>query len=182
MIILGLGSSRSGPWGSPAETIEQCRQELAGHVFTISAWSSLYETAGVGPGRSSVFVNAAVAGDSHLAPDALLRALKRIERRAGGRSAMPWGPRSLDIDILAYKGRVIGWPARQGNMTRAGHGERRLSIPHPQLHLRPFVLAPLAEVAPNWRHPVLGTSACTLWNRMAEHNRGRILRKLDSAC
>lgn len=180
--MLGLGSSRSGPWGSPAQTIGWCIRELAGHNFTIDRCSSLYETAGVGPGRQSIFVNAALTGESHLSPDALLRALKQIERLAGGRSAMPWGPRSLDIDILAYKGRVIGWPAGGRQGARGRYSGHRLSIPHPQLHLRPFVLAPLAEIAPRWRHPVLGVPVLKLWEKMAGRSEGRILRKLDAVC
>lgn len=173
-VFLGLGSNRSGPWGTPAETIVQCLRELPVHGFKLRASSSLYETAGVGPGRGSVFVNAVVCGESHLSPGALLAALKRIERRAGPRSAMPWGPRTLDIDILAYKGRIIGWPPRRG---RARGGD--LTIPHAALHERPFVLAPLAEVAPQWRHPVLGVTAWQLWRRLPQRAAGGILRRLD---
>ena len=67
---------------------------------------------------------------------------------------MPWGPRTLDIDILAYKDRVMGWPAGRRRSARGSSSSRRLAVPHRQLHLRPFVLAPLAEIAPDWRHPL----------------------------
>lgn len=171
-VFLGLGSNRGGVWGPPAQTMERCLDELPGHVLTLCKSSSLYETVGVGPGRNSVFVNAAVCGETHLSPEALLSALKGLERRAGPRSAMPWGPRALDIDILSYKGLVLGWPPRCGR-------DGRLVIPHPALHDRPFVLAPLAEIAPEWRHPVLGVTARELWRRLPGRAAGGVLRRLE---
>lgn len=175
-ILLALGSNQAGRWGPPRATIVRCKDELSKAGFRVAALSGLYETAAVGPGRAGVFVNAAVAGDSHLRPEALLRLLKRLERRAGGRSAMPWGPRSLDVDILAYKGRVIGWPRDRDGAIRGP-----LVVPHPRLHARPFVLRPLLDIAPDWRHPVLGRTAGELWRRVARQRPGRVLRRVEAA-
>ena len=126
----------------------------------------------MGPGLLEAYANAVMIVRGHLSPTALLRRLKAIERRAGSRSAMPWGPRALDLDIIDYKGRVLNWaPAGVGH-----HGRQRLLVlPHASAHLRPFVMAPLAEVAPAWRHPVLQRTAAQL-NETLKHARdGRIL-------
>lgn len=164
-ILLGLGASQAGNWGAPPATLSRCIAELPRAGFRVLSASGLYETQAVGPGGDGVYVNAAVMGESHLAPAALLRALKRLERRAGRRSAMRWGPRPLDIDILGWRGRVARGAA--------------LTLPHPRMHLRPFVLAPLAEIAPGWRHPELGLSARQLLRRLPARTDGRVLRRLD---
>ena len=76
---------------------------------------------------------------------ALLDAVKEIERRAGRVPTFRNGPRALDVDLLDVRGEVFR--------------SRRLTLPHPRLHRRRFVLAPLAAIAPRWRHPLLGRTA-----------------------
>lgn len=181
MILLGLGSNRSGVWGCPTDMIIRCVKELTGLAFfSVQKESSLYQTASIGPGRSSVFVNAVIVGDSHLSPEALLRALKCIERGAGSRSAMPWGPRALDIDILAYKDRVIGWPDLHKKSRQRRRSGPPLTIPHPGLHVRPFVLVPLLEICPEWRHPVLDLSVRQFCRRASSATRGKVLQRIDN--
>jgi 2-amino-4-hydroxy-6-hydroxymethyldihydropteridine diphosphokinase len=90
----------------------------------------------------------------------MLRLLKRIERRAGRRLGRRWGPRPLDIDILDYRGTRIGWPPRRRE-------PGRLILPHPEMHRRVFVLVPLLEIAPHWRHPILGLGARALLSHLA---------------
>jgi 2-amino-4-hydroxy-6-hydroxymethyldihydropteridine diphosphokinase len=87
-----------------------------------------------------------------IGPGALLRLLKRLERRAGRRMCGHWKPRPLDLDILDFGGRIIG---RRSRNRVAG----RLLLPHPELHRRGFVLVPLMAAAPGWRHPVGGAHA-----------------------
>lgn len=95
----------------------------------------------------------------------LLRALKSIERRAGRRVAARWSRRPLDLDIVDHGGRVLNWPA----LTRAGGP---IVLPHPLMHRRGFVLVPLSEVAPHWRHPVLGATAAEMLARAPALRRG----------
>jgi 2-amino-4-hydroxy-6-hydroxymethyldihydropteridine diphosphokinase len=110
----------------------------------VTARSGLYRTAPVGYVDQPAFVNAAVLLETELAPLPLLDALLGIERSFGrDRGAgPPKGPRTLDLDLLLYDDLVLDDPA--------------LSLPHPAMHERSFVLAPLAEIAAGWRHPVLG--------------------------
>lgn len=111
--------------------------------------SSLYETAPVGPAGQGPYLNAVVALESELAPRKLLERLWDIERASGRvRSGVHGEARTLDLDLLFYGSARIFEPD--------------LRVPHPRLHERPFVLAPLREIAPTLRHPVLGRSIAEL--------------------
>jgi len=104
--LVGLGSNCPGPWGSPAETITRALLELNRAGVSVKAVSAFYETAAVGRADQPPYVNAVASIDTSLPAEALLRRLKQIERASGRRGGTPWGPRTLDIDILDDKGRV----------------------------------------------------------------------------
>jgi 2-amino-4-hydroxy-6-hydroxymethyldihydropteridine diphosphokinase len=104
--------------------------------------SSFYETEPVGYENQPWFLNAVVGGETSLSPQCLFEQCQRIEREAGRKRAVRFGPRSLDIDILLYKGRVIE--------------EENLIVPHPRMHERRFVLVPLIEIAPEIEDPRTG--------------------------
>lgn len=174
--LVGLGANCPGPWGSPAETIARALREIADEGPTVEAVSALYETAAVGRAGQPPYVNAVALLDTHLSPGALLRLLKRVEAQAGRRGGSPWGPRTLDIDILDHKGLVKHWRNGQPQFARAG--PRPLVLPHPWIEKRPFVLRPLLDVAPNWRHPVTKRSVKHLWQQAARGREGRIMRRI----
>jgi 2-amino-4-hydroxy-6-hydroxymethyldihydropteridine diphosphokinase len=111
------------------------------------------------------FYNAVVLARTNLSLGGLLRVVKAIERNAGRRSRARWSARPLDLDIIDYGGRRLNWPA----LNRSGGP---LVLPHPLMHQRGFVLVPLAEIAPHWRHPVLGLTAGALLRRQPAHQRG----------
>lgn len=179
MIVLALGSNLAGNWGRPDETLAMAIGSLKGSpLCNVVAQSSCYITAGVGPGRPDDFANGVVLVETHLPPEALLRFLKRQERSAGVRSALPWGPRSLDLDIIDYRGRVAGWRDNLANIQRKQR-LGRLTLPHPMAHIRAFVLEPLTEICPDWRHPVLRLTARQLLNRISDSPAGRVIEKLD---
>jgi 2-amino-4-hydroxy-6-hydroxymethyldihydropteridine diphosphokinase len=175
-ILVGLGANHPGPWGVPAATIKRALSEMERTGIAVDAISPFYETAAVGRARQPVFVNTVALVDTSLSPEALLRRLKEIERRAGRRGGRPWGPRTLDIDIIDYKGLVRHWRARQTDFSRAG--PRPLVLPHPLMHERPFVLRPLLDIAPDWRHPVLRRSAQALWREAEGKGQGQVIKRL----
>ena len=175
-VVIGLGSNQQGAWGTPAETIRRAMIELGRAKIRVTAVSPLYETAAVGSALQPSYVNAVALLDTPLSPEALLRVLKAIERRSGRRGGRPWGPRTLDIDILDYGGQVRHW--RKGRAAVEGAGARPLTLPHPLAHCRPFVLRPLLDVAPGWRHPVLKQSGRALWRQASNRGQGAVLRRL----
>lgn len=175
-VVIGLGANSPGVWGTPAETIAHALAEMRRARIDVVAVSPLYATAPVGSARQSSYVNAVALLDTSLSPEALLRAVKAIERRSGRRGGRPWGPRTLDIDIIDYKGQIRFW--RRGRAAFAEPGARPLTLPHPLAHERAFVLRPLIDLAPDWRHPVLGKSARELWRQAPKRGQGAVIERL----
>jgi 2-amino-4-hydroxy-6-hydroxymethyldihydropteridine diphosphokinase len=155
---IGLGANLPSAAGAPAETIAAAIDRLAryGHV---TARSGLYRTAPVGYTDQPAFVNAAVLLETELAALPLLDALLGIERSFGRNRAAgpPKGPRTLDLDLLLYSRSRLCEPG--GDLVL---DDPALTLPHPAMHDRRFVLAPLAEIAPEWRHPELGQTISEL--------------------
>lgn len=118
----------------------QAALERLGELGTVLAVSSFYETEPVDAPQQPWFLNCAVALETELMPRQLLGRLLGIEQALGRRRLQPKGPRSLDIDILLFGNSVVD--------------AAELTIPHPALHQRRFALEPLAEIAPDARHPV----------------------------
>lgn len=106
----------------------------------VIARSHRYRTAPIGPPQPD-YINACILVNTTLSPMALLRSLLSVENQFGRVRQERWGARSLDLDLLLYGDRTLDIPG--------------LTIPHPRLHERPFVLVPLVDIAANWFHPVL---------------------------
>lgn len=138
LAFIALGSNV----GDRDAHLSYARAELE-ELGALEAVSSIYETEPVGGPSQGPYLNQVVALDTAAEPEALLRALLALERDRGRDREIetPNGPRTLDLDLLFYDGRAI--------RTRA------LTVPHPRLHERRFVLAPLAEIAPDHVHPTL---------------------------
>lgn len=173
-LLLGLGGNVAGRWGAPRETLLRACRELEQAGVSIVRASSGYSTKPVGDTPQPRYLNAVLLAKAYIAPGALLRLLKRIERTAGRRTGRAMASRPLDLDILDYGGRRIGRPA-----LRRPRG--RLILPHPEMHKRAFVLVPLLEVAPAWRHPVSGRSVKALLRQLTPCARANVRQTLDSA-
>jgi 2-amino-4-hydroxy-6-hydroxymethyldihydropteridine diphosphokinase len=176
-VLVGLGANCPGPWGSPVKTLNRALRELKKRGVTVEAVSPHYETAALGALRQPPYVNQVARLATTLPPLALLRLLKEIERAAGRRGGRPWGARTLDLDIIDHKGLVMGWSPGRCGVPR--QRIRPLVLPHPQLERRPFVLKPLVDVAPDWRHPALKLSANELWRRVKKSGQGSVLKRVS---
>ena len=146
-VFLGLGSNLGDREARVAEAVDR----LAGRGFRATLQSSLWLTEPVGGPPQGMFLNAVVGGETGLGPEALLEACLATEREMGRARAERNGPRTIDVDVLFY-----------GPERRDGPG---LVLPHPRLHERRFVLAPLAEIAPGLVHPVLDLTVAALLAR-----------------
>lgn len=164
-IWLGLGANVRGSWGAPPETLARALSELDALGLRIIAASQRFATSPVGVTRQPPFHNAVIGIQCTHSPFAVLLTLKRLERRAGRRTVMRWGPRPLDIDILDYRGIVV----RRGQKTTC---PGLLVLPHPQMHRRGFVLVPLVSIAPGWRHPLTKLAARDALKRSPSLRRG----------
>lgn len=142
--LIALGSNqRHQRLGSPRDIIASACQRLAGGSLTLVKTSGIMASRPVGPSQRS-YANAAAIVETTLPPPALLTLLKRIETEYGRRRGQPWSRRVLDLDIILWSGGVFvsDWPA--------------LTIPHPLMRERSFVLGPAVEIARDWRDPLTG--------------------------
>jgi 2-amino-4-hydroxy-6-hydroxymethyldihydropteridine diphosphokinase len=145
MAYIGLGANL----GDPAGQLRQALAMLAAlDEVEVVRVSTFYLNPPLGPPEQPWYVNAVAEVKTRLTPEELLRSLGRLETALGRVRGEHWGPRVIDLDLLLYDGEVISAPD--------------LVLPHPELHRRAFVLAPLAEIAPEAWHPVLHKSAAQL--------------------
>ena len=154
MYLIGIGSNQPHPViGSPSRIIPQAIAALEMDDIDVFAHSAIIQSNPIGP-SSRRFANAAAVVASTLEPPALLSRLHEIERHFGRiRRGQSWRARVLDLDILLWSGGV--W----------ADANPALSIPHPGLRSRGFVLTPAAMVAPDWRDPMTGLSIRHLQSR-----------------
>jgi 2-amino-4-hydroxy-6-hydroxymethyldihydropteridine diphosphokinase len=153
MILIGIGSNlASREYSTPDDTAAAAVAKLPSLGVQVVGRSPWYRSEPVPASDQPWFVNAVAAVATPLEPAALLDRLLALETRFGRVRGTPNADRTLDLDLLDYDGRQLETEI--------------LVLPHPRLHLRRFVLAPLCELAPDWRHPVLGLTAAALLARL----------------
>lgn len=152
---LGLGSNIGDRDANLAAAIQ-----ALGDVVTVDRVSSVYDTAPMHVTDQPRFHNLVCQATTDLTPSALLRAAKAIERHLGRADGPRYGPRLIDIDVLLYDSLVLNTD--------------ELTVPHPRLAERAFVLAPLAEIDPELVHPVRGETVSLLLSQLAESDVRRV--------
>lgn len=154
MILIAMGANLPSASGGPLATLKAALDVMPSFGITVSRRSSFYRTPAIAPYAQPPYVNAVARVETaHPASD-LIQILHRIESLFGRARRVRWGERTLDLDLLDYDGLVL----RPGGPTglAAAPGPLPLTLPHPGILARGFVLLPLQEAAPGWRHPVTG--------------------------
>lgn len=141
MILIALGSSLPSAAGSPEDTLRAALASLVARGITVERQSGFYVSEAWPNPADPPFVNAVASLRTSLSPSDLLRVMHEVEAEFGRKRGVRNAPRTLDLDLIDYDHRIE-------------HGDPEL--PHPRMESRAFVLVPLQEIAPDWRHPESG--------------------------
>lgn len=152
-IFIALGANIASSAGSPADTLKAAVAALGARGVEVLEISRFHLTLAWPDPSDPPFTNAVARVGTSLQPLALLELLHEVETDFGRKRSAPNAPRTLDLDLIDYGGRIE---------------EGRLRLPHPRMEGRRFVLEPLAEIAPDWRHPVTGAPISDLLSRLSQ--------------
>jgi 2-amino-4-hydroxy-6-hydroxymethyldihydropteridine diphosphokinase len=151
LAAIALGSNLTSSFGDREGNLREAIRRL-GKLGEVKAVSSFFDTEPVGYTDQPRFLNGALLLESDLAPSELMRVLLQVEHQMGRERVIAKGPRVIDLDLLFYGNQIVNTP--------------ELTLPHPEMQHRRFVLEPLAEIVGEWRHPVLGVSVEEMLRRL----------------
>lgn len=151
-VYLLLGSNL----GNRIQNLKEATDALSQH-FKITNSSKTYETEAWGKTDQGTFLNQVLAVETDESPTKVLQICQQIEQKLGRVRKEKWGERTMDIDILYFDSQIVNLP--------------NLLIPHPQIQFRKFTLIPLAEIAPNLKHPTLKLSQMELLNQCSDNSK-----------
>lgn len=167
--LISLGANVASPGRSLVETLESALELVADTGgIALGPRSRWFRTPAFPPGSGPDFVNAAAVLETALDPESVLAALHGAEAELGRVRPARWAPRVCDLDLIAMEDTVLPDRATLERWMAIDLGKAqtvtppRLILPHPRMHQRSFVLVPLADVAPDWRHPVTGQTVAEM--------------------
>lgn len=160
MIAIGLGANLNSIYGTPNQALQACPQLFNNHNIKVLKFSSIWKSAPVPLSDQPWYHNAVCIVKTKLHPKDLLGVLASIEEEAGRLREIRNEPRVLDLDILFYDDEICS--------------DENLTLPHPRMHERAFVLYPLNEVAPQWAHPELNKTLVQMISELPEQQIERI--------
>ena len=178
--LVALGANVPGPAGTLADTLAAALEALETRGISVVRTARFYESAAVPAGSGPPFVNTCAAIECDLTPRDLLEILHGVEAEFGRRRVRRWAPRMLDLDLVAFGDAVLpdarthaAWrtmcPETQARSVPDGP-----ILPHPRMQERAFVLKPLADIAPDWRHPLLHLSVAEMLAALPKADRDAV--------
>jgi 2-amino-4-hydroxy-6-hydroxymethyldihydropteridine diphosphokinase len=182
IMLIALGANLTSPVGPPQVTLREAAARLQQRGGVIRSLSAFYHTPAFPSGNGPDYVNAAAKISADWSPMRCLEILHEIEAEMGRERVQRWGQRTLDLDLIAHGDLVH--PDPQTHQTwrelpleaQIDRTPDQLVLPHPRLQDRAFVLVPLADVAPDWVHPILGKSIQTLLDAVSEADKSAVRR------
>lgn len=188
--FVALGANRPGPWGEPTETLQKAIEKLSDFSADTPKVSNIFATPAFPEGSGPEFSNAILSFRTEDDATSLMQKIHEIETEAGRFRRKRWESRVLDLDLIALGQQVL--PDRESFLRwRALPLERQIEeapdeliLPHPRMQDRAFVLVPMAEIAPDWRHPVLGKTTAEMRDALPAADRAaiRVADGAESAC
>jgi len=166
MIFLALGSNLPSSFGNRFENINMAISYIESYGIQIIKKSNFYETYSYPNKENPKFINIVISVKSHLSPVDLMSVLFFIEEKLERKRNIKNDPRTCDIDIIDYNNQVLDFKYKNLNLT----------VPHKELIFRNFVLLPLQEISPEWKHPVTKENINTIIDKLPEENKKSILK------
>ena len=166
MIFLGIGSNLSSSFGDRFKNINLTMSYLEGYEIQILKKSNFFETYSYPNKDNPKFINIVISVKTHLSPVDLMSVLLFIEEKLERSRNKKNDPRTCDVDIIDYNNQVLDFKYKNLNLT----------VPHKELIYRNFVLLPLQEISPEWKHPITKENISTLINKLPEEDKKSILK------
>lgn len=177
---VALGANLPSAFGNPFATLREAARRIARDAGRIVVKSALYSTPAIPAGAGPDFANAVMAVESDASPEAFLDRLHAIEAAMGRVRQARWGARVVDLDLLTAGDALVPdaatfskWAALPAHR-QTSEAPARLILPHPRLQDRAFVLVPLADIAPEWRHPVFDDTVAEMLDALPASDRAAI--------
>jgi 2-amino-4-hydroxy-6-hydroxymethyldihydropteridine diphosphokinase len=176
-VLVALGSNQSSVAGGPSATVTRAMQMIENKGLRIQTTSRLYINPAFPAGSGTDYTNAVVVFESSLPCANILQILHEIEASLGRERSVRWGARTVDLDLLAVGDTVLPDVATQNHWRTLSLEEQmrqtpeQLILPHPRLQDRAFVLVPMAEVTPDWLHPILKKTVLQMLNDLPQQDR-----------
>ncbi|WP_434289371.1 2-amino-4-hydroxy-6-hydroxymethyldihydropteridine diphosphokinase [Celeribacter sp. SCSIO 80788] len=165
---IAFGANLPSTAGAPIETLRAAVRDLKDADLAITAVSGIYETPCFPKGAGPDYINFAAEIETSLAPEALLARLHEVEHSFGRVRKIRWAGRPIDLDLMAVEGEVLPDIASVNSWITLPLAEQsvrapdQLILPHPRIQDRAFMLIPFADLAPDWRHPILGQTVAEM--------------------